>query len=233
VRRPWSAYADPAHNGLLSGTICVWAVCHNADSTSCASAITSPYCLSNCRRYGFREQRGVAALDLNTGLFRHTLATMEIDHVFFFVERGGPEFARLSALGIVETYRRAHPGQGTASACFCFENMFLELLWIEAPLDALAPAIARTQLEPRSNWRKIGSCPFGIAWRAQGRLDIPTWAYTPPYLPTGVAIEVAEDSDDPRQPMLFTFPGSTAPAEWVASAKANCRALQDSPQLPI
>jgi hypothetical protein len=146
---------------------------------------------------------------------------MEIDHVFFFVERGGPEFARLSALGIVETYRRAHPGQGTANACFCFENMFLELLWIEAPLDALAPAIARTQLEPRSNWRKIGSCPFGIAWRAQGRLDIPTWAYTPPYLPTGVAIEVAEDSDDPRQPMLFTFPGSTAPAEWDSERKGK------------
>ena len=36
---------------------------------------------------------------------------MEIDHLFVFVEPDGAELAYLNSLGLVETYRRAHPGQ--------------------------------------------------------------------------------------------------------------------------
>ncbi|MBR0555784.1 VOC family protein [Ciceribacter sp. L1K23] len=140
-----------------------------------------------------------------------------IDHVFLFIEPDGPEIARLTAMGLVETYRRRHPGQGTANVCFCFDNMFLELLWIEDAAEARSSRIVRTGLYERSLWRQTDACPFGIAWRRTlpgPVIDVATWAFSPPYLPEGMSIAVATDSDDPRQPMMFESPGSTAPAEW-------------------
>jgi hypothetical protein len=37
---------------------------------------------------------------------------MELDHVFVLIDPGGPELAYLKSLGLIETYRRQHPGQG-------------------------------------------------------------------------------------------------------------------------
>ncbi len=139
---------------------------------------------------------------------------MEVDHVFMFVEQDGPELSQLKSLGLVETYRRQHHGQGTANACFCFDNMFIEMLWIVDPIEALSAPIARTGLEPRSRWKTAGTCPFGIAWRDNGKSTIETWDFAPPYLPFGVTIDVASDGDDPRQPMMFSFPGTKAPSTW-------------------
>jgi Glyoxalase-like domain len=146
---------------------------------------------------------------------------MEIDHIFMFVEPNGPELDQIKALGLIETYRREHPGQGTANVCFAFENMFIELLWMVDPLEALSPPIVRTGLEPRSRWKTAGTCPFGIAWRGEYDGSIETWDFAPPYLPAGVTIDVAVDSDDPLQPMMFTFPGSKAPANWNEARKGD------------
>lgn len=138
---------------------------------------------------------------------------MQLDHIFFFIEPDGAEIGLLKDLGLRETYRREHPGQGTANVCFAFENGFLELLWITNPAEAASAAILRTGLLARSKWRTDGTCPFGIAWRGGGE-TIPTWPFEPPYLPTGVSIPVAIDGDDPHQPMMFTFPGTVVPTEW-------------------
>jgi hypothetical protein len=155
---------------------------------------------------------------------------MEIDHVFMFVDRDGPELAQLMHLGLTVTYQREHPGQGTANACFCFANMFLELLWMDDPKAALTTPIVRSGLEPRSRWREAGTCPFGLAWRGDAAGAIPTWPFAPPYLPNGVAIDVATDGDDPRQPMMFTFPGSTAPSTWEIARRGG---LQQAAGLDI
>lgn len=146
---------------------------------------------------------------------------LEIDHIFMFVEPDGPELAQLKALGLVETYRREHPGQGTANACFAFDNLFIEVLWIVDPAEALTPAIVRTGLEPRSRWRSAGTCPLGIAWRGKAKGLIETWDFAPPYLPKGITIDVACDGDDPRQPMMFTFPGSQAPRDWAEAKRGQ------------
>lgn len=65
---------------------------------------------------------------------------LEIDHVFLFIEPGGPEIDALQRLGFTETYRRAHPGQGTANVCFAFDNLYLELLWLTSEAEARSPA---------------------------------------------------------------------------------------------
>jgi hypothetical protein len=142
---------------------------------------------------------------------------MELDHVFVLIAPGGPELAYLHGLGLTETYRRRHPGQGTENICFCFDNIFLECLWITNPADATSAPIARTGLYERSQWRAAGTSPFGLAWRdspATPAIEIPTWPFQPPYLPPGMTIAVATDSDDPRQPMLFKSPGSSPPHSW-------------------
>jgi hypothetical protein len=140
-----------------------------------------------------------------------------IDHVFLFVEADGPEIGYLASLGLAETYRRTHAGQGTRNVCYCFDNLFLELLWVDDRDEVRSDVIQHTGLSERSHWRNNGTCPFGIAWRpSQGgpTSALPTWEYSPPYLPKGMSIPVAIDSDDPRQPLMFASPCATSPIEW-------------------
>ncbi len=149
---------------------------------------------------------------------------VEIDHLFVFVEPAGPQIAALQRLGLVETYRRRHAGQGTANACYAFDNLYLELLWITDEREVRSPAIRRTGLYERSNWASGDASPFGIAWRETPggtRFDMQTWDFTPPYLPAGLAISVSVDSDDPRQPFLFRSPGHSAPADWPADRRGD------------
>lgn len=148
--------------------------------------------------------------------------TMEIDHLFLFVPPGGAEISRLAQSGFVETYRRTHPGQGTANVCYCFDNLYLELLWVDDPHAIRSPLIGRTRLFERSQWRDNGACPFGIAWRGGDAVPgAPTWPYRPPYLPAGVSIPVATDSDDPKQPMMFRSPGTAGPGDWPAKQRGT------------
>jgi hypothetical protein len=138
---------------------------------------------------------------------------MEIDHLFVFVEPGAPEARALEALGLVESFRRRHPGQGTENACYCFDDSYLELLWVNDPAEVGAPALARPAFAARSGWRGTGASPFGISVR--GDLPFPSWDYRPGYLPPGMSIPVALDSDDPRLPFVFRSPGTARPDAWT------------------
>jgi hypothetical protein len=146
---------------------------------------------------------------------------MQLDHVFAFVRPDSPEFAHLAALGLVETYRRRHLGQGTANACFCFDNLFLELLWVCDQEEINSEAVLRTGLSQRARWITEATCPFGIAWRnePEDTTSIRTWDYRPPYLPDGISIDVATDGDDVQQPMMFRSPGSAPPIDWPADRR--------------
>lgn len=146
---------------------------------------------------------------------RHEGLGVVLDHVFVMAPPGGGRLlTRLVELGLVETYRRSHPGQGTANACFAFDNAFLEILWIEDAHQTRSPDITRCRFESRALGRR--DHPIGIAWR--GPLAVDTWSFRPPYLPaSGEAIQVAADSDRIGMPMLFTSPGTTAPMEWAPS----------------
>jgi hypothetical protein len=147
----------------------------------------------------------------------------EICHVFICVESGAPEARRLEKAGLRESFRRSHPGQGTANLCYCFEDAYLELLWEADAGEIASPAIARTRLAERARWQRTGASPFGIALRIAPADPLPfeSWDYRPPYLPAGLAIPVAVDSDDPRQPFLFRSIGSTRPDAWTDGRAGN------------
>jgi hypothetical protein len=137
---------------------------------------------------------------------------MEIDHVFMLVSADSPI---IHSTGLIETYRRLHQGQGTQNICFCFENLFLEMLWVNNQAEATREAIGRTKLYERSKWLQDPTVnPFGIAWRKNqqpSQAEVPTWDFAPPYLPLGLVIPVATDSDDLSQPMMFqSCPGQVA-----------------------
>lgn len=152
--------------------------------------------------------------------------TVETDHLFLFVEPEGPEIEALQHLGLTETYRRSHPGQGTANVCFAFDNLYLELLWLTSEAEARSPGISRTGLWERSQWVRSGACPLGVAVRGDlAGAGLPTWDYRPPYLPKGMSIPVACAGDDQTLPMVFVSPGNQQPADWPEARRG---ALQRS-----
>jgi hypothetical protein len=146
------------------------------------------------------------------------MAGWAIDHVLVFVAPEAPEIDTLAALGLAESFRRAHPGQGTANACFCFDNAYVELLWLADAAEAASCGLARSNLLARAGGRHSGASPFGIALRhpdADAPLPFPHWDYAAPFLPAGMSIPVATASDDPRQPLLFRSPGNVRPDRWT------------------
>jgi hypothetical protein len=136
---------------------------------------------------------------------------MDLCHVFMFGTHGDAE--ALTSLGLVENYRRQHPGQGTSNACFCFDNAYLELLFVDD--QAALAALRRTRLSERSGWRTSEASPFGIAIRSSTALPFPTWEYRPAYLPDGMVIAVDRECDDINQPFVFAAPGSQRPDRWT------------------
>lgn len=143
------------------------------------------------------------------------MAAPELCHLFLFVEPDAPEARALNDLGLRESCRRAHPGQGTANICYCFDNAFLELLWVTDREEITSPAIRRTGLAERSDWRANGANPFGIAVRTETTPPFSTWPYRPPYVPEGHAIPVALSSDETTQPLIFVSPGNARPDRWT------------------
>ena len=144
---------------------------------------------------------------------------LELDHLLVFVDPEAPEGGGLDKAGLRETFRRRHPGQGTANACYCFNNAYLELIWETERAEISSPPVVRLRLAERTAWRQTGACPFGIAVRKHGtgsQLPFEVWEYAPPYRPAGTAILVAVASDDPHQPLLFCSPGGLRPDAWTS-----------------
>lgn len=157
------------------------------------------------------------------------------DHVFVCVPPGAAAAERLCAAGLPEGSRNIHPGQGTRNRRFFFRSGMLELLWCHDEAEARSPRTARTGLWERCT----GACPFGVAWARSHDAPVsdplPTWDYSPAYLPEGVTIQMAVASDDRRQPLGFIMPGrrgpSPSPSREVRSPHRITRVTVQSPGL--
>jgi hypothetical protein len=126
--------------------------------------------------------------------------SLALDHLFVMVPPDGRAVAAAEAAGLVETHARVHRGQGTANACYGFDNAYLELLWRHDERELASAAVGRTGLEPRSRWWETHACPFGLCFSSAA--PIPTWTYDVPF-PPGMSAEMSETTADPTQPLLF------------------------------
>jgi hypothetical protein len=135
---------------------------------------------------------------------------LDVDHLFIVVPPGGIEGDQLVALGLREGSPNVHPGQGTRNRRFFFFNAMLELIWIENERDARSDLVAPTRLWERSRASETGASPFGVCLRTADEISFETWRYTPPYLPPGIAIEIATGTAA-SEPMLFITPVNTSP----------------------
>jgi hypothetical protein len=144
---------------------------------------------------------------------------MELDHTFFLVNSQNAAEDAVARLGLTETYRRQHPGQGTSNICCCFDNAFIEFLWVENPTEASSNPAHRLGLIERS---QLGNCPFGISWRGASAFRSPSvWRYTPSYLPADVSIDVLDDHSNYQLPVIFQSPGIAGPITWPEEKRKN------------
>ena len=132
---------------------------------------------------------------------------LELDHLFICVQRDAPEAERLAWFGLLEGRRRKHKGQGTANVCFFFRNAMLELIWVCDEEEVRSPLVRPTRLWERWRWRETACCPFGVCFRPAGEsrqpLPFSTWAYKPPYIPEGMSIPIATNSERCHEPLIF------------------------------
>ncbi|SON57964.1 hypothetical protein HDIA_4423 [Hartmannibacter diazotrophicus] len=147
------------------------------------------------------------------------MSTLELDHVFVFVEPdhgrpGGRVYDVLTEGGLVETGRRRHEGQGTANVGFVFDNAFLELIWVVDVQEARAPELDRAGVNRRADWRFHGGSPYGIAVRTEGELPFETWPYRFSGMPDDLHMPVAVASDDLAQPFIFQSMRNKRPDTW-------------------
>jgi hypothetical protein len=149
-----------------------------------------------------------------------------VDHVFMLIEAAevGAVVRTLAGYGLTESSRRSHPGLGTANVFFCFDNVFLEILWIADRAEAGGTQLGR-QLMERIDGRGSGAAPFGIGFRTREPTDavtFETWLFEPPAALTFKPIPVARSSDDSRQPLMFRAQRASRPDAWT-DGKAGVR----------
>lgn len=141
-----------------------------------------------------------------------------VDHFFMLSDTAGErEVEALTRAGFTESCRRSHVGLGTANAFFCFDNVFLEILWIEKPAEAAQSRLARGLME-RADWRSNGAAPFGIGFRTSSPDDpMPflTWDYAAPNTAGLNPVQLAVSSDDIRNPVLFRAQRTLRPDAWT------------------
>ena len=148
---------------------------------------------------------------------------LELDHLFICVEPVGPEASLLDAVGLTQGAGNVHEGQGTRNVRYFFDNAYLELIWVHDPAEAQHARTRPTGIWERCRWRDTGACPFGVALRpaagSDGPLPFDTWTYRPLYLPEGVTIPIAANSDRLNEPLIFVATIGAAPSTYAAARR--------------
>ncbi len=138
---------------------------------------------------------------------------IELDHFFICTNINAPEIERVLDCGLIEGRSNIHPGQGTANRCIFFHNAMLEFLWVVDEEEVRTPLVASTHLWEKWRYRETGYSPFGIGFRRQTNqktLPFATWSYRPPYLPSHLKIDIANNLDA-QEPLLFIIPEGKRP----------------------
>ena len=133
---------------------------------------------------------------------------LELDHLFIFTSVGAREVEQLLKFGLTEGEPNTHPGQGTACRRFFFHNAYLEFVWVHDEQEATNAWVRPLGFVQRCRHQTTGASPFGLIFRpssASEPVELPfaTWALHPPYLPEPLKLDVAENSAETTEPLLF------------------------------
>ncbi len=153
---------------------------------------------------------------------------LQLDHVFVLCAPGAPEAEALLRRGFAEGPRNAHPGQGTANRRFFFDDVYLELLWVDDAKAARGASARVTQLWERWTLRDGGASPFGLVLRRMDeRAALPFAAreYRPAYLPAGSAIALA-DGVPLAEPLIAVLPALPRPRQPAAATPGRGAVLR-------
>ena len=155
--------------------------------------------------------------EMGSMLARPSLA---IDHVAMIVpaRKASATRKRFAECGLIESSTSRHVGQGTANVFYCFDNLFLELLWVENTDEANAPGNRRLGLVDRAASNETGALPFAIAVRtipADAVIPFPSWPFEPAGSTGMHPTHVAVSSDDHAQPLLFRAQRDRPPLDWT------------------
>jgi hypothetical protein len=151
--------------------------------------------------------------------------TLEIDHIFCFVDPYADWVARVGDAGWVLDEGVEHVGEGTRNRRLWLPEHYLEFIWLSSRIDAVNNPL---RLDRRADWLVTGACPFGIGLRGQldEELRSEFWGYHPPYA-GGACIWIHRSNEtDPAAPLLFVV---EAPAKVIGQSRQN--RLADTPQL--
>ncbi|HSS21311.1 MAG TPA: VOC family protein [Pyrinomonadaceae bacterium] len=138
---------------------------------------------------------------------------LQLDHVFLWVTKGAPEAKAFENAGLhLQDHVNQHTGQGTASKTFIFQNVYLELIWIEDEQVAAKNA-ARSGIDmvTRSRWRETGASPFGAGLHRRSGSDnvlpFPVTPYWAEWMQPNTTIEFAQTVlKNNAEPMFFVVP---------------------------
>lgn len=145
---------------------------------------------------------------------------LALDHLYLIVDQPGApsEMAALTKGGLTQSWSRKHVGMGTANIFLCFDNAFLELIWIENEAEAATSPVGLRLIE-RKRKRDQGAMPFGLALRTPGPgapFPFAGWQFKPPSVSDMKnVVTIANSSDDITQPFLFRGQRSIPPKEWT------------------
>jgi hypothetical protein len=142
------------------------------------------------------------------------IAGLELDHVFVSAPGKARDVGLLASHGLTQGGGRIHAGQGTANACFYFDNFYLELLWLHKEAEIRSAVVEPLALWERIRWQQTGACPFGVALRLRdgGSAWPPaTWNYAAQFLPAGVSLPIVTPRGAAQEPLVFLSVGSPGP----------------------
>ena len=144
-----------------------------------------------------------------------------LDHIIIMTPaaRADAMRSKLAAEGLVESCQRRHIGNGTASIFYCFDNCFLELLWVCDPHEAANGPSRDLRMTVRAEGSDPMALPYGIALRntpdGEGRLPFASFPVIPDEASSLRPTLVSETSRDLTQPFIFRALRAIPPLEWT------------------
>lgn len=143
-----------------------------------------------------------------------------LDHMIMMAPATRVEELRhvFARAGLTESCRRRHNGNGTSSFFYCFDNCFLELLWVCDRDEARTGPASDLRTPDRCESDDPAILPYAIALRnapdGNGTMPFAAFEYQPEQGDQGPKL-IAEVSRNLSQPLIFRALRAKPPIEWT------------------